>query len=177
MTVFWEKGFEATTIEDLTSAMGINRPSLYAAFGNKESLFLKALERYAQGPAAHVVNAMKQPRVRDAIAELLWSTVDLAHGTSHPQGCLLVQSALPSGSGTELIHRSIEAARESGYRRIRMRMEQAKNEGELPGDFDSAAFARYLMALMHGLAVQSAQGATRGQLQSVVKVALRFLPI
>lgn len=177
MTVFWEKGFEATTIEDLTSAMGINRPSLYAAFGNKESLFLKALERYAQGPAAHVAKAMTQPRIRDAISDLLRFTVDLSHGKSHPQGCLIVQSALPCGSGTDLVRRSIEAAREAGFKRIRMRLERAKKEGELPGDTDCAALARYLMALMHGLAVQAAQGATRTQLQSVVNVALRFLPI
>src|SRR5438067_5604399 len=94
LQVFWHKGYEGTTLSDLTQAMGINRPSLYAAFGNKEALFRKALDRYGEGPAAYVRAALEEPTARAVAERLLLGTVEGLTDPGHPTGCLMVQGAL-----------------------------------------------------------------------------------
>src|SRR3982751_4547831 len=94
LKVFWSKGYEGTSLPDLTTAMGINRPSLYAAFGNKESLFRKAVERYAEGPAGYVGEALELPTARAVVESLLEGAVRLLSDRKHPSGCLMVQGAL-----------------------------------------------------------------------------------
>src|ERR1700687_480877 len=94
MLVFWRKGYEGASLSDLTRAMGINRPSLYAAFGDKEALFRKALDRYDEGPAAYVREALKQPTVRAVTEQLLRGAAKLSTDPHHPPGCLMVQGAL-----------------------------------------------------------------------------------
>src|SRR6202163_2274511 len=90
--VFWRKGYEGTSLSDLTRAMGINRPSLYAAFGDKETLFRKALDRYVEGPGAYVREALKQPTARAVTQQLLRGAADLLTDPHHPSGCLMVQA-------------------------------------------------------------------------------------
>src|SRR6266404_467975 len=97
LQVFWEKGYEGTSLSDLTEAMGINRPSLYATFGNKESLFKKVLDRYGSGPAAFMREALEMPSARAAVERLLRGTADLVTGSSNPPGCLAVHAALSCG--------------------------------------------------------------------------------
>src|SRR3989454_12434189 len=97
LQVFWHKGYEGTTLSDLTQAMGINRPSLYAAFGNKETLFRKALDRYADGPAAYVRQALEEPSARAVVEALLRGAVDMLSCPRNPHGCLMVQGALSCG--------------------------------------------------------------------------------
>src|SRR6266571_4767093 len=105
LRVFWRKGYEGATLSDLTKAMGINRPSLYAAFGNKEDLFRKALDRYAQGPAAYVREALSKPTARAVAQALLGGTVDLLTDPRNPHGCLMVQGTLACGTPTESVRR------------------------------------------------------------------------
>src|SRR5947199_5777311 len=93
LAVFWRRGYEGATLDDLTAAMGINRPSLYAAFGDKERLFRRALERYVSGPAGYVHTAMSRPTAREAAEALLAGTVALLTDPHHPGGCLVVQGA------------------------------------------------------------------------------------
>jgi AcrR family transcriptional regulator len=175
LNVFWRKGYEGASLDDLTAAMGINRPSLYAAFGNKEELFRKVLERYAQGPAAHACKAMQAPTAR-AVAELmLLGTVELLTAPGHPRGCLAVQSALAGGETSECIRRELIAHREAGVAALRKRFQRARREGDLPRNADPAHLARYIATIAHGLAVQAASGATRTELIRVVKTALRAL--
>src|SRR5437868_12074697 len=90
LKVFWRKGYEGTSLPDLTRAMGINRPSLYAAFGNKESLFRKAMDRYAQGPSAYVLKSLDEPTARGAADRLLHGVIDLVTNPRNPRGCLVV---------------------------------------------------------------------------------------
>src|SRR5579863_2273019 len=97
MKVFWRKGYEGASLPDLTKAMGINRPSLYAAFGNKEALFRKAIDRYTQGPASHVREALNEPTARRVVERLFRGTINLITGSRNPRGCVLVQSALACG--------------------------------------------------------------------------------
>ena len=91
LEVFWRKGYEGASLSDLTDAMGINRPSLYAAFGNKEELFRKVLARYVEGPAACVSKSLEEPTVRGVVEKLLSSAVDVVTDPKNPKGCLLVQ--------------------------------------------------------------------------------------
>src|SRR6202166_5053835 len=101
MRVFWERGYEGSTLADLTKAMGINRSSMYATFGDKQALFRMAIARYEEGPAAYVREALEQPTVRAVVEALLSGALELLTDPSHPRGCLSVQGALACGSHAE----------------------------------------------------------------------------
>src|SRR2546423_14201853 len=107
--VFWRKGYAGASLAELTRAMGINRPSLYAAFGNKEALFRRAIDRYVEGPGSHVRTALEQPTARRVVERLLFGGIDVIAGARTPRGCLLVQGALACGQATASAGR--EAAR------------------------------------------------------------------
>src|SRR5262252_1533238 len=87
LEVFWRKGYEGASLPDLTKAMGINRPSLYAAFGNKEALFRRAIERYVEGPGCHVREAIDEPTARKVVERLLRGSIDLITDVRKPRGC------------------------------------------------------------------------------------------
>src|SRR5438093_11447325 len=118
LKVFWRKGYEGTSLPDLTRAMGINRPSLYAAFGNKEALFRKALDRYNDGPAAYVREALEEPTARAVVEALLRGAVEQLSSPRHPQGCLMVQGALSCGTTANPIRRELASRRRSEERRV-----------------------------------------------------------
>src|SRR5882672_4327357 len=103
LQVFWRKGYEGASLSDLTKAMGINRPSLYAAFGDKQALFRKAVDRYAKGPAAYICQALQEPTARAVAERLLHGSVDLLTNPANPRGCLMVQSALACGDAADCI--------------------------------------------------------------------------
>ncbi|MFO0804926.1 MAG: TetR/AcrR family transcriptional regulator [Gemmataceae bacterium] len=177
MDVFWKRGYEAATLPELTAAMGINKPSLYAAFGSKEQLFRKAVERYVNGPAGYLSEAMRQPSARAAVEAMLAGGIDVVTDPNRPGGCLIIQGALSCSEDAECLKNEMAALREAGMHLLRKRLEAAKRDGELPSDTDCADLARYFMCVMHGMAVQAAGGATRKQLQSVVAVAMRAWPV
>jgi AcrR family transcriptional regulator len=154
MVVFWEQGYEGASLADLTSAMGITKTSMYAAFGNKEDLFRKALERYEEGPAAYVERALRQPTAREVATAFLAGSVGASTRPGCPAGCLGVQGSL----------------------HLRDRFRQAVDEGDLPPETDPALLARYLMTVANGIAVQAAGGAERDELEQVAEVALRNWP-
>ena len=175
--VFWRKGYEGTSLSDLTKAVGVNRPSLYAAFGDKEALFRKALDRYLDGPAAYTQEALKEPTARAVIERLLRGAADLTTAPRNPGGCLTVQGALACSEAGDLIRQELTACRAAGEAAIRRRLEHAKSNGDLPADTDPADLARYVATIVYGIAVQAAGGASRGKLQRVVEMALRTLPL
>jgi AcrR family transcriptional regulator len=176
LEVFWRKGYEGASLLDLTRAMGINRPSLYAAFGSKEGLFRKALDRYAEGPAAYVRAALNAPTARAVAERLLGGSVDLLTDRRNPRGCLLVQGALACGEAAESVRRELAARRASGEVAVRQRFERALADGDLPADSDPADLARYVVTVMRGMAVQAAGGAGREELRRVAEMALRAWP-
>jgi len=176
LKVFWRKGYEGASLPELTKAMGINRPSLYAAFGNKESLFRKAIDRYIEGPASHVEDAMRQPTARGVVERLLCGSITLITGDRNPHGCFLVQSALACGDGAAAVRKETAKRRAGGESLLRERFERAVVEGDLPKDADPADLARYVTTVVHGLAVQAAGGATRDELRKVAELALRGWP-
>ena len=176
LKVFWRKGYEGASLSDLTRAMRINRPSLYAAFGDKQALFRKALDRYMQGPADYIRQAMEAPTAREAVERLLAGATDLLGDPRHPRGCLIVQGALACGKEAECVRKDLGLRRVACQDVIRQRLEQALAEGDLPAGADPAALARYLAALIHGMAVLAASGAGREELREVAETALRSWP-
>ena len=174
--VFWAKGYEGTSISDLTEAMGINPPSLYAAFGNKEKLFCEALDRYEGLREQFIEEAFAAPTAREAMARLLEGTADRLSDKSKPTGCLLVQGALSGGEECEVVKQNLAARRAAGEVMIRDRLKRAKREGDLPADADPAALACFVTTIMQGMSVQAAGGATRKELRAIADTALRAWP-
>jgi AcrR family transcriptional regulator len=176
LRVFWEKGYEGSSLSDLTQAMGINRPSLYAAFGNKEALFRKALDRYVEMTMVFVCDAINEPTARGVAERLLRSAADMVTNPHDPPGCLTVRGALSSGEEADPIRLELALRRSEGEALIRKRFERAKRVGELPSGANPADLARYLATVYQGMSVQAAGGATRGQLRRVAETALRAWP-
>jgi len=177
MRVFWEKGYEGTSLDDLTAAMGINRSSLYSAFGDKQSLFEKVIARYSAGPMAFLFEALNQPTARAVIDLILRSVVEFLSDPGHPKGCLSLQGGLACGSGAEEIKQSMIQWRRGAVTELEKRFKRAKVEGDLDRDTDPKDLARYVAILMNGLGVQAVNGATRSEMNRAVELALRSMPI
>lgn len=173
LKVFWRKGYEGTSLPDLTKAMGINRPSIYAAFGNKESLFRKVVQRYVSGPASYVRVALQEPTARAVAEKLLKGAVENLTDPSHPRGCLAVQGALACGDDADCMRKELIRQRESLVTALRNRFQRAKLENDLSKSANPADLARYLATVLHGLSVQAAGGASRKDLQPVAVIALK----
>jgi len=177
MHVFWEKSYEGTSLDDLTAAMGINRSSLYATFGDKEALFRRVLTRYREGPMRFMREALDLPSARAVIEGLLRGTVEFLAAPEHPSGCLSLQGGLTCGSGMENVKKAMVEWRSVGLATLQKRMQRAKQEGDLPRDTDPKDLARYVLVVMNGLAVQSANGATPTELKRATELVLRTLPV
>ena len=177
LMAFWRRGFEGTSLSDLTEAMGINRPSLYAAFGNKETLFRLALDRYAEmGPGAVQRAALAEPTARRVVETLLRTAAASLTDPEHPAGCMAVQGALSCGEASEAIRTELCARRSAGEMDLCQRFERARSDGDLSADSNPAALARYVSTLLQGMAVQAASGATYQDLLDVAEVALASWP-
>lgn len=172
MRVFWEKGYEGASLPDLTEAMGINRPSLYAAFGNKAALFRKVLDRYAEKSGCHVREALGAPTAREVARRMLVGTAALLSDSRNPRGCLLVQGALACSAEGDPARKELIRRRGATEKAIRDRFRRAAREGDLPRGADPAALARFLAAVSAGMSVQATGGASRGELMKVAETAL-----
>jgi AcrR family transcriptional regulator len=177
LTIFWARGYEGASMAELTEALGINKPSLYAAFGNKEALFRKALSRYVAGPAAFVGEAMQQPTARQVIEQFLAQAVDCFCNKSTPNGCMIVQGALTCGQGASNIQQELVAYRSSFETTLTKRFDLAKTQGDLPPDTNVKQLAKYIATIHQGMSVQATSGATREELIAIVQIALKNLPI
>ena len=177
MHVFWEKGYEGASLDDLTAAMGINRSSLYATFGDKEALFRRVLARYWEGPMSFMREALDLPSARAVIEGLLRGTVEFLACPGHPPGCLSLQGGLTCGSGMEDVKDAMVEWRKMGLLTLQKRMQRAKQEGNIPRDTDPKDLARYVLVVMNGLAVQAASGATPAELKRATELVLRALPV
>ncbi|HEY0218516.1 MAG TPA: TetR/AcrR family transcriptional regulator [Afipia sp.] len=173
---FWRKGYEGTSIAELTEAMGITRPSLYAAFGNKEELFRKALDKYIDGPGGYVKLALAQKSARDVVEKLLHGTADAVTDPTCPSGCLAVQGALTCGDTSQSVKEELMARRAKGEENLRVRFRQALADNDLPADADATDLARYISIVLQGMAVQAAGGASRDDLRKIADMVLKTWP-
>src|ERR1700716_3638151 len=173
LQVFWGKGYEGASMTDLTETMGITKPSLYSAFGNKEELFRKALDRYVDGPGGYVQVALGKPTVRGVVEHLLYEAADAVTDPNHPPGCLAVQGALSCGDAAESIKQELMSRRANGEEDLRKRFDRAIAEGDLPAGSDAADLAAYISAILQGMAVQAAGGTSRPPLRKIAEMALR----
>jgi len=176
LQVFWRKGYEGASLSDLTKAMRINRPSLYSAFGNKEGLFRKVLDRYTDNQACYVRQALSETTARAVAEKMLQSAAEMLTDARNPRGCLIVQGALSCGDSATCIRDELKSRRAESQAAILERLKRAKSEGDLPADADARELARFLATVVHGMSVQSASGATRDELRQVARTALRAFP-
>jgi AcrR family transcriptional regulator len=176
LQVFRRKGYEGASLSDLTAAMGINRPSLYAAFGDKETLFRRALDRYTERTMSSMREALEEKTARGFVERLLRGAAVLQTKPGNPQGCLTVTGALACGEESEPIRRELICRRGQIERLISDRLRKAKKEGELPAGSNPADLARYLATVIQGMAVQASAGATRAELRRVAETALQAWP-
>ncbi|MEW9552157.1 TetR/AcrR family transcriptional regulator [Nonomuraea sp. NPDC050783] len=172
LEVFWRQGYEGTSLSDLTTAMGINRPSLYGTFGNKEELFAKVLERYVGGPGAFAAEALEAPTVREVAERLVRGAVELTSGPGTPGGCLNVKSVHACGPDSAPARQAAIDCRKAGETALRRRLEQAP---DLPPGQDPATLARLLHTITDGIAVQAAGGRPHDELSEIAELALRAL--
>ena len=176
MRLFWDHGFDGTSMSDLTEAMGINRRSVYATFGNKEELFTAALERYVAGPGAFVDKALARPTAREVAESFLRGTVEAATSSDRPSGCMMVQSALTCSDAAAAVRSDVAARRVAGVDAFRERFDRAQADGDMAADIDTQALASYLVALSNGIAVQANSGSGRAALSRTVELALSTWP-
>lgn len=174
--LFWRQGYDGTTLSDLTSAMGINRPSLYRAFGSKEGAFTRAVDRYAAVDMAYVADALAEPTAYDTARRYLFDNVEAITTPGRPPGCLSIQGALASGPSGEGVVRYLQERRDDGQARFARRFAAAIDAGDLDATEDPDELARYITAVSAGMAVQAAAGASREALHRVASRALRAFP-
>lgn len=174
--VFWKRGYEGASLTELTDAMGITRPSLYACFGNKEALFKKALDLYEREKLAYMQTALDAPSARIVADRLLRGALAMQCSSGEPSGCLGVISSMPCGAEAESIRADVIARRVASQRAMVARFARAREEGDLPDHIDPEALTRYLIAIIQGLSVQAGNGAPADELAAMVDTALAMWP-
>jgi AcrR family transcriptional regulator len=176
MTLFWSKGYDGTSVSELTEAMGINRPSLYATYGNKQELFRKALERYGEGPASYERDALAQPTAREVAEGLLRGAADVQTDPDTPAGCLATLGTTYCADESSPVGKVLITSRLAGHAAIRERFQRARAEGDLAADADPKALTHYIGSVVCGMAVLAASGATRKELERVIELTMRAWP-
>lgn len=174
--VFWSKGYEGASMAELTHAMGITKPSLYAAFGNKEQLFRKALELYETEKLAYTREALRQPTARAIAEHIMRGAIDAQTSSCDPKGCLGVIGAVACGAEAESIKAEVIKRRESSSAALVERFRQAQRDGDLHDHVEPEALAQYLYTILQGMAVQAGAGATREDLERVMATSLMLWP-
>jgi AcrR family transcriptional regulator len=173
MEVFWRHGYEGATIAQLTEAMGINPPSLYACFGNKEGLLKAALDRYTKLRNVWMDGIVAAPTARDVAERMLMDIAEKQTDPANPPGCLLVQGGIACGTGSENVPFELAARRAQNEDQLRDRFVRAKAEGDLKPTSDPAALARYVSAVSVGMGVMASSGSDREALRQVASVAVQ----
>lgn len=176
LRLFWRHGYEGTSLADLTNAMQINKPSLYAAFGGKEELFRKAVASYDEKYGNYFRDALAQPTARLVAEKLMVAAILQSTRRGCPRGCLLVQGALASSESAEPMKKTLGKYRADAEAQIRARLERAIAEGDLAADADPSQLAHFIWTVNLGLAVQAAGGASKEDLAGVVAAAMRCWP-
>jgi AcrR family transcriptional regulator len=182
MRVFWENGYAGTSVTHLTSALGINKPSLYAAFGNKEKLFSTALDHYIDQYAAQNMDRLINPPdapLKERLGAYFSGIIDVICDCESPKGCMLVKSSCESGGVAvpSEIESSLEAMGEATEAALFNVLEAERLADRLPKDAPVQDITGYLLSVTYGLSVLARQGKTKQELSSVVEMAISTLPL
>lgn len=176
LQVFWRRGYEGASISELTSAMGITRPSLYACFGNKEALFRKAFDLYERDKLSYVSSALEAPTARAVAERLLRGALAIHCSDGEPHGCLGVISSVTCGAEAESLRDELIARRATSDAALLKRFTRAQSEGDLPDAIEPDALACYLITVMQGMAVRAAAGTPRAALERLIDTAMAMWP-
>jgi AcrR family transcriptional regulator len=177
MRLFWERGYEGTSMADLSQAMGIHPSSIYAAFGDKQALFAHAARRYGDVPGHYMVRALEQPTFTTFVQAAFDNTVEFLGSREHPSSCFTLTGAISCGGATEPAKTLMTEIRLQNEAAIKARLLRARKAGEFPREENVDDYTRYLSSLLSGLAVQAANGSTKAELKRTAKLALRHLGI
>jgi AcrR family transcriptional regulator len=176
LRVFWTKGYEGASLTDLTEAMGITRPSLYAAFGNKEALFRKALDLYEREKMAYLNEGLAQPTARQVAETMLRGALENVAGEGEPHGCMRVIASVACGPAAQSLHDEIIQRTDIFKQMMVSRFERAKDEGDLPAHIDALGLTGVLVAWLQGISIQANQGIGRKDLERLIDTALVLWP-
>jgi AcrR family transcriptional regulator len=173
MEVFWRRGYEGASITDLTTAMGINSPSLYAAFGCKEALFREAVAYYNETEGVDAAKALRDlPTAKEAIGGFLRQNVIAYTDADKPSGCMIVLTATTYTEQSQAVHAHLAEWRIATEHDFRERIERGIAECDVPATADAATIAAFYSAVNQGMAIQARDGADRSKLSAVAELAI-----
>lgn len=175
LDVFWRKGYDGTSLNDLTQAMGINKPSLYSAFGNKEQLFLQAIELYEDRHGAFFYQSLEQPTLLESVEYMLEHAVSNLSDPTQPQGCIVVQGALLCSDAASSVKQALIERRKQGGEALKERVRLAKAQGELRDGVSADGLAHYLATILQGLTVHVTNGVSEQELREVAALAIETI--
>ena len=175
MLLFWKRGYEGTSMADLTQAMGLNPSSIYAAFGDKHELFSLAVKRYMETRAQYATKALEEPTLKRVIRALFDSTVAFLTTPGHPPTCMTLAGAVGCSVDATPARDLMTEIRRQNEVAIRERLLKARKSGELPRDINVDDYTRYLSSIIAGLSIQAANGSTKAELKPTAQMALRHL--
>jgi len=179
LEVFWRNGYQGSSLSELTAAMGISKPSLYAAYGDKESLYLKALERYASlGSTRTKFILESEPDARRAVEAFLRVIAATLTDPALPGGCFIVTGSADCGASATPpgVESALRSALRQGEERLKLRLQRSKVDGQLPENTTVAELALFFNSLIVGMGVLAKSGAKRAQLDMLIATAMRIWP-
>jgi AcrR family transcriptional regulator len=176
MLLFWQHGYEGTSLNDLTSAIGVPPSSIYSAFKDKKGLFLEAVDRYLSGPVTSETLIARAATARDAAHDLLHAAAVGFTGADTPPGCLLASSAISCSDAAAEVKLELAARRRAIEALLKRRIVQAARSGEMPADTDADALAAHTMAVVQGMSTLARDGAKRQKLLRLADTAMRAWP-
>ena len=175
MLVFWQHGYEGASMSALMDAMQMNKASIYAAYGDKEALFQKAVERYIAGPASFIMAALQQPAAILVIRALLEGAANMLAAEQYPAGCMVIKGALAGSAAIGQVQDLLSTYRNTTEQQLRQRFEQAQSKQDLSEDVDAGALAKLVMTIHQGMTVQAVNGASAPELLTVAQMAIQML--
>lgn len=176
MILFWQHGYEGTSLADLTAAMGVTPPSIYAAFGDKRTLFLEAVDRYASGPVTAESIILNAATAKDAAAALLHGSAVRFTGSDTPPGCLLATAAISCSAAAHEVQAELSAVRKRINDNLMVKIRKDIEAKRLPVSADAGALAGHIMAVVQGMSTLARDGATREKLLRIAAVAMTVWP-